>query len=418
MRHMRALKSYGLALVLIVAGALWLGTGLFVQGGNGPQDGERTVVGAIEGADGGPLTSIAEATGLLREVEHEDGAENPALSIAERNEMLGQEDSELRSVRTRLFTVQPMQMDVTLRGHTASPATRDAVAQTSDTIAEVHVTEGQQVQAGDLICTLSTGTRSAAVETANAAVAQAEAALAKAQTDFDTNERLRASGIASPNSAEGVAAALRLAEANLESARVQLETRQDELAHTELRATAAGIVQRPIAKVGDLIAMGGSCAAIVQLDPMRFVGAVPQSYIQLAHVGLPAHVTTINGQEADGTVTYVAVSADPATRSFDVEVEFANPGGTILDGLSAEAEIQLGTVPAHLLPPSALTLAADGTLGVQTVVDSKVVFRSVDLLKDTPDGMWLGGLPAQAEVIIIGQEYVVEGETVDADRQG
>lgn len=413
---MRASTSLGLALILVVGGALWLGTGLYVQGGLGPHDSEMTVTQKVEGSDG-PLSRMVEASGAQREVEHKRGTADPALSIAERNTLLAGAEASARSVRTRLYALKMMPMEVTLRGHTQSPATREAVARTADTVAEVFVAEGQRVAAGDPVCTLSSGNRSAAVEQAAATVAQAEAALEKARIEYNTNEKLRRSGISSQNSAESYRAALKLAEANFSAAEVALTARRDELAYTRIVSSAAGVVQRPVAKVGDLIGVGSSCAKIVQLDPMRFAGAVPQAFIQHAHRGLKASIRTIDGQTAEGEITYVAVTSDPATRTYEVEIEFSNPGGKILDGMTAEALIRLGEVPAHLLPQSALTLASDGTLGVQLVVDGKASFRRVTILNDTPQGIWLAGLPDNAEVIVIGQEYVVDGQPVAADRQ-
>jgi multidrug efflux system membrane fusion protein len=72
---------------------------------------------------------------------------------------------------------------------------------------------------------------------------------------------------------------------------------------------------------------------------MAFVGAIPQARISLAKFGMPAEITTINGQTASGEVSFIAVSSDPSTRAFEVEIEFPNPGGSIPDGLTAERRI-------------------------------------------------------------------------------
>jgi multidrug efflux system membrane fusion protein len=303
---------------------------------------------------------------------------------------------------------------VTLRGHTAAKAVVTAVAKTSDTVTEVAVTEGQLVQAGDLICRLDTGTRQAGVDQAAASVAQAQAALDKARLEFKTNQSLRAKDLASANSGEGFAADVSAAEAALTAAQVGLENARLELGHTEIRATVSGVVQRPLASVGDTLAMGGACASVVQLDPMVFVGSVPQARIDLARPGLTADITAITGAKAKGKVTYIAVSADTATRSFPVEIEFANPDGHIKDGLTAEAVVEMGALPAHLLPQSVMTLEADGALGVQTVVDGKAVFQPITILQDTRDGVWVSGLPAAVDIIVLGQEYVSDGDVVTA----
>jgi multidrug efflux system membrane fusion protein len=309
-----------------------------------------------------------------------------------------------------------MPMKVTLRGHTEAKATVTAVAKTGDTVVAVAVTEGQAVKADDLLCTLDSGTRQAGVTQAKAAVAQAKAALTKAQSDLKTNESLRAKGLAAANTGEAFAAALSAAEANTEAAASGLQNAEMELSRAEIRAMVPGVIQRPIAEVGDMLNMGGACASIVQMDPMVFVGAVPQSRIDLAKLGLPAEIKTINGAVATGKVSYIAVSADPATRSFPVEIEFANADGRVKDGLTAEATVDLGTIPAHILPQSIMTLDSDGKLGVQTVEAGKVVFYPITILQDTREGVWVTGLPARTDIVVLGQEYVTAGQSVDATK--
>lgn len=410
---MRAFKSYGIAIILVIVLGAWLATGTLVRGGLGPEKGEVTVVSAIE-PNGGILTNTVEATGIAVEPHHASGEEDPSLSIAERNALHSDVDGELRSVRTRHFTISLMPLSVQLRGHTQANGMVDASVRTSDILRTVDVTAGQKVEEGDLICTLDSGTRAASVDQARAALAQAEAALQQAQNDFAINVALRDKGLVSENSAEAQAAALRSAEANHEAAMVALRNTEVERANTEVRATVSGIIQRPIAKVGDLLNMGESCARIIQLNPMLFIGAVPQVHIGLARTGLSAEIRTINNQTASGEVRYVSASADPLTRTFEVEIEFSNEDNAILDGLTAEATIDLGSVPAHLVPQSIMTLNAEGVLGLRAVEDGVVVFYPTRTLRDTREGAWVSGLPVSVNLIVIGQEYVVDGQAVNA----
>lgn len=410
---MRALKSYGIAIFLVIILGAWLMTGTLVRGGLGAEEGEISVVSAIE-PEGGVLTDMVEASGMAVEPHHAEGADDPALSIAERNALNAHEDGPPRSVRTRHFDIGLMPLSVTLRGHTQANGTVDATVRTSDLVRSVHVEAGQAVAEGDLICTLDGGTREATVDQARAAVAQAEAALQQARNDFEVNAALRDKGLVSDNSAEAQAAALRSAEAAYEAAQVALRNSEVERGNTEVRATVSGIVQRPIAKVGDLLNMGQSCARIIQLNPMLFVGSVPQVHIGLAHTGLQAEIRTINDQTATGEVRYVSASADPQTRTFDVEIEFSNENHAILDGLTAEATVDLGAVPAHLVPQSIMTLNSDGVLGLRAVEDGVVVFYPTQILKDTREGAWVAGLPPSVELIVIGQEYVNDGQRVTA----
>ena len=410
---MRAIKSYGIAAVLVLLISAWFTTGIFVEGGNGARDSEVTVASLIE-ADGGPLTDALNDRGLIAEIHHEEGVDDPALSISERNDVMAENTNKSRVVRIKTYNIRPMDLEITLRGHTEARASVAAVTQTSDIVIDVAVREGQRVAAGDLICSLDNGTRQASVDQAAAAVKQADAALIKAQADHKTNAALREKGLVSENSAEGFAANLRAAESGLEAAQVAQRNREKEYENTHVYAALAGVVQGPIVEVGTLLKVGGACAKIIQLDPMVFIGAVPQARITFVKLGLKANITTITKQTAEGEVSFVAVSSDPETRTFQLEIEFANPDGAIFDGLTAQAAVEMGNIPAHLVPQSVLTLDSDGVLGVKVSEQNTVVFYPLEILGDTREGVWVSGLPARADVIIVGQEYVSAGQAIDA----
>ncbi len=410
---MRALFSYGIALVILLFAGVWLATGTLVMGGSGPGEGEKPIISIIEGEEHGPIATQLANAGVL--AQHEPSTElDPHMTIAQRTEGEHGADAALQSVRTSTYVAQPFSIEVPLRGRTQAKASVGAVAETSGVVDTVHVTKGDNVAAGDLLCTLDQGTRAAAVAQAKAGMAQAEASLQQAQADFDTNAELRGKGLAAANTARSVEVALSSAKAGVTSAEASLENAQAELDRTEIKAKVSGVVQAPLADAGAMLAQGAPCATIVQLDPMLFIGQVPEVRIGLAKLGLPAKITTITDQSVDGKVTFIASTADTATRSFPVEIEVPNANGTIRDGITATAVVTMGSAPAHLLPQSSLTLDADGVLGVQAVVDGAVSFMPVQIASDTREGVWVLGLPVSVDIITVGQEYVVDGQAVDA----
>ncbi|SFV35649.1 membrane fusion protein, multidrug efflux system [Devosia crocina] len=409
---MRALFSYGLALLILLGAGAWLATGTLVVGGNGPGNGETPIVSVIEGQDHGPLATTLGDAGLL--ASHHEPEFDPALTIAQRNETTTGANAPLPSVRTQQFTAQPMPIEVPLRGRTQARATVSAVAETAGAVDVVHVTKGQRVEAGDLLCTLDQGTRAAAVAQAEAAIAQANAALAQARLNSETNADLRSRGLAAANTANAADVALTQAEAGVSQAEAGLQNARAELDRTEITAKVAGLVQDPVANVGSMLNAGSPCATIVQLDPIVFAGMVPERHIGLAKLGLEAKVQTVTGQTVEGKVTYIASQADGATRAFPVEIELPNEDFAIRDGVTAQAIVDVGTAPGHLLPQSVLTLDDDGVLGVRTVEDGQVAFHPITIVSDTREGVWVTGLPPVSEVITVGQESVTAGQAVNA----
>lgn len=384
---MRAIYSYGVAGVILVAGAAWLATGTLVAGGNGPGNGERPIIPALH-AD-------ASAGG-----EHAEGEIDPHLTIAERVAETAGAESPLQSVRTETYQVQAFPIEVPLRGRTKAKSIVTITPETSGVVTEINVTKGQRVAAGDLLCTLDQGTRAAAV-------AQAQAGLAQAQADFDTNAELRKKGLAAANTANALDAALKAAQAAFDQAKAEFN-------RTQVKTQVAGVVQDPLATVGTMLSPGAPCATVVELDPMLFVGTVPEARIGLAKLGLKAEIETVTGQKAEGEVSYISPTADDATRSFPVEIQIPNADGGILSGITATATVEMGTMPAHLLPQSVLTLDDEGAMGVRVVENGEVKFYPVTIVSDSREGVWVTGLPAKVDVITVGQEFVIPGQKVDA----
>ncbi len=397
---MRAIYSYGIALIIVLGLAVWLATGTLVTGGKGPGNGEKPVVSLIEG-NGGPLTDAVEKSGI-NGASHASDEIDPALTIAERNAASGGgENAVPRSVRIAIITAQNMPIEVPLRGRTKASSSVSVVAQTSGIVQTVAVKKGDTVKAGDVICTLDPGARKLAVD-------QAQASVDQAQTAFDANAALVKKGLAAPNTSLAAQSALAGAKTGLEQAQL-------ELARTVIKTDVGGIVEDPMATVGGMLAMGKECATVVQLDPMLFIASVPEAKIGYAKLGLKAAVTTVTGDKAEGSVTYIAATADDATRSFPVEIDIPNADGKLRDGITADAIVNVGTAPVHVLPQSVLTLDDEGVLGIRTVeAGNKVAFHAVTIVKDTRDGVWVVGLPFKINVITVGQEFVQPGQIVDA----
>ncbi|MBU1175144.1 MAG: efflux RND transporter periplasmic adaptor subunit [Alphaproteobacteria bacterium] len=408
---MRAIWSYGVALLIIIVLGIWMFTGNIVIGGLGPDEGEMPVVSLIE-PEGGPVTEIVGEN--QAEVHKDPNEPNPDLTIAERNSENNGGEESVRSVRVKTFLVAALPLEVTLRGRTKAKAVITAPAETTGIVQSVNVEKGQTVAVGDLLCTLDPSTRNDAVRQAQASLDQARAGLVQTQLSYDSNMALVKKGLAPANSAEQLEAALLASKSGVQSAETGLAVAEAELDRTEIRAKVAGVIQSPIADEGTMLAAGSPCATIAVLDPILFTGNVPEARISLAKTGLTAEVTTVSGVSAEGEVTYISSIADNSTRSFPIEIELPNPDSKILDGLSAEAKVNLGTVPAHLIPQSVLTLDDEGNIGVRAVDDGVVQFHEITIASDTRDGVWVLGLPPKVDVITIGQEFVSAGQKVEA----
>ena len=292
---------------------------------------------------------------------------------------------------------------VLVRGRTEAARQVDVRAETMGLVISEPLRKGAYVEAGQLLCELDPGTR-------GAMLAEAQASLAEAEINNTAAARLAEGGFASEARAVGAQATLQAAQAGVEAARKELE-------RLIIKAPFAGLLESDAAELGSLLQTGGHCATIIQLNPIKLVGFVPETEVNRVTVGATAGATLATGGQVQGRVTFLSRSADEMTRTFRVEISVPNDDLAIRDGQTAEIIIASDGADAHLIPGSALTLSDEGTIGVRVVQDGAAQFRPITLLRDTVDGVWISGLDQEAEIITIGQEYVIDGVPVNVTYQ-
>ncbi|MCT4682493.1 MAG: efflux RND transporter periplasmic adaptor subunit [Roseicyclus sp.] len=343
-------------------------------------------------------------------------------------------------VVARRSEAQVTENAVQLRGRTEALREVTVSAETSGRIISDPIRAGAYVEAGQLLCEIDPGTRLTALEEAEAALdsararlpeaeaqlAGARAQLTAAEIDANAASRLSESGFGSETRAasaeaarEGALAQIQSGEAALSQARSGIRSAEaavtraeEEIARLTITAPFAGYLETDTAEIGTLMQPGAPCATVIQLDPIKLVGFVPEAQVDRVTLGAEAGARLSSGRQVRGEVSFVSRSADEATRTFRVEITVPNPDVTIRDGQTADILVRSEGIPAHLLPASAMTLNDNGTLGVRVVEDGVVNFVPVRMIRDTPTGVWLTGLPDVADVITVGQEFVTDGVPV------
>ena len=267
-------------------------------------------------------------------------------------------------------------------------------------IARLPVRQGQRVKAGDLILMLDAEEKVSAVDNARQVLAQRQA-------ELDAAERLAKSGNLPKLQ-------LDTARSNLTSAQSALRTAQAELDRNEVKAPFDGIVDRVPVELGSAVMQGGEVATILALDPIVARGEISEHDLRFIRNGDEADIRLVNGETVTGKLRYISRDASAATRTFRVEIAIPNAEGAIPAGMTAEITLRAAPTDAVMLPRSVVTLSGEGDLGIRAVdQNNKVVFFPIDLIDDTPKGLVLAGIPADARVIVAGQELVAEGDVVE-----
>jgi len=311
-----------------------------------------------------------------------------------------QNDVQTPRVRARIFHAQSRRTSLIIRGRTEAVRSVQVRAETSSTIIELPVEKGAHVLKGDVICRLSLNAR-------DARMAEAEALMRQRWLELDAARKLAAQGHRSATQAAA-------SEAAYDAARALVKQQEIELSHTRILAPFDGVLDERPVEVGDYLQVSQPCATIVDLDPFLVVGQVSETDVGGILEGSVGTAKLVTGEEVEGFVRFISQTADPATRTFRVELEVPNETQNLRAGVTAEIFIPSTEMMAHLVPPSILGLDDAGLIGLRILDNDNVVhFQRVNLLEDGPDGVWVTGLPTSVKLITVGQDFVMPGQTVD-----
>lgn len=287
----------------------------------------------------------------------------------------------------------------TLRLFGQTSANRDITitAKTSGEVEEILFERGQYIEEGTLMLRLSADNRPLELK-------QAEANLKDAQAQHDSISKLVEQKYRSSNELVAAEAQVAIAEAALENIKLDIE-------YTEIKAPFSGIADDNLVDVGSFVTAGTAITQFLELEPLKVVVNVSENFANFVDRSGQA-IVEINGEQIEAKIENISQLADVNTRTFAVEVVLDNPGYKYSAGQTAIVILPIQKVKAHLISPAYIAIDADGRFGIKTVENDIVQFYAANLVEDTTEGMWIGGVPDEMNLITQGAAYVSPGQKV------
>src|ERR1700693_6215533 len=182
-----------------------------------------------------------------------------------------------------------------------------------------------------------------------------------------------------------------------------------------------GVITARNTDIGDLINSGSAGGVktdlfhIAQPGTLRVYVNVPEEYSQGIKNGMTADLslTEFPGQKFQGKLVRTADAINLTTRTLLIEIDVANPKGTLLTGSYAEVHLKVPTQAAPLLlPVNTLIFRSEG-LRVGVVKDGKVALTQVTPGHDFGNVIEIvSGLKANDQVIINPPDSIISGQGV------
>ena len=309
-----------------------------------------------------------------------------------------EQNSHLAKVEVTKYTPQIINRSIQLYGRTEPEKTLSLSSEIEGKVAEILFDEGQFVEKGQVVIKFE-------LEDKLAQLAYAKALVKQRKLEYQGAKSLLNKGLQDESR-------LAQAKAAYESAKALQIQRQVMVDKCIVVAPFSGVLNNRMVELGNFVRKGDELFKLVDLDPLLVHANVTEKHVDSLTKENKVNVSLINGSEVTGTVRYIASLSNSGTNTFPIEVAIANPQQKMKAGVSTEMDIQYGPEPAIKVTPALLSLDKDGNLGVKTVVNERVNFVPIDMLKAEKDGVWLAGFAGETDIITLGQGFVRPGDKV------
>ena len=316
-------------------------------------------------------------------------------------------------------------------------------------LAMLNVSEGSQVQKGDVIARLDNADYAAAVGQAEAGLASAKATLIEAQSDRDQMQRdyvrvrdihAQNPNLVSPQDVENADSRARQAAARfdaqtarVDAAAAALRVAQANLENTYIRAPFSGTVLRKEAEVGEVVAPSvgggltrGAVVTMADLATLEVEVDVNEAYIARIQGGQQARITLDAYPDTSfrGTVRQVVPTADRQRATVQVKVTIVDRDPRILTEMGAKVEFleapraqtagaQASVQRPRILVPADAVRSENGRDVVWLVRDGRLQRRDVDAGPVSGNFREIrSGLSGGEQLLVGGVETPREGQRV------
>ena len=307
-----------------------------------------------------------------------------------------------------------------------------AVAEVEGTVGTVNVTEGQQVNEGDVLFTINSDDVQQTLQSAQTSVDNAQSALDTAKSRLANARNMPTTtdeeGNVIENDLSSYEDAVTEAEASLASAQDELSKAQSLADKCQVRAPQAGTVvsctaesgQSTLGTADSSATSTGAQVQIADLSQMQVTVQVSEDDITRIVADQKATVTfsALPDVTLDATVTHIAITPSSsgssdysdggASVTYDVDLLIPSPDPHLKPGMTADVEIVLDSVDdAIIVPSTAVWEGDDGTyVTVVTLDDEGNIETSEDVKVEvrlsTDSESAVAGAISDGDLVLLG----------------
>jgi RND family efflux transporter MFP subunit len=311
--------------------------------------------------------------------------------------------------------------EIILPGNVQPFITSPIYARTNGYLKKWYFDIGAHVKQGQLLAVIETPEVDQQLQQARSNLLTAQANLELASITKTRYQGLLKSNAVSQQDVDNAVGTYNANKAIVEADKAAVEQYSALVSFEKVYAPFDGVITARNTDIGDLINSGSSSNVktdlfhIAQPGTLRVYVNVPEEYSQGVKVGMTADLllTEFPGRKFQGKLVRTADAINLTTRTLLIEIDIANPSGTLLTGSYAEVHLAVPSqASTFLIPVNTLLFRTEG-LRVGLVKDGKVVLATVTPGHDFGNEIEaVSGLKANDQVILNPPDSIVAGQAV------
>jgi len=311
--------------------------------------------------------------------------------------------------------------EVILPGNVQPFSSSPIYSRTNGYLRKWYVDIGARVKQGQLLAVIDAPEVDQQVEQSTSNLDTAKANLTLAEITKNRYQALLTKKAVSQQDVDNAVGTYNANKSIVEADQANVKQLQALQSFEKIYAPFDGIVTARNTDIGDLVNSGSAGGVktdlfhIAQPGTLRVYVNVPEEYSQGIKEGMTADITLAEfpGRKFQGKLVRTADAINMTTRTLLIEVDVANPAGTLLTGSYAEVHLAIPTqASTFVIPVNTLIFRTEG-LRVGIVRDGKVVLATVTPGHDFGNTIEIvAGLKADDQVIVNPPDSIVSGQEV------
>jgi RND family efflux transporter MFP subunit len=311
--------------------------------------------------------------------------------------------------------------EIILPGNVQPYITSPIYSRTNGYLKKWYFDIGAQVKKGQLLAVIETPEVDQQLQQARSNLLTAQANLALAAITKTRYQGLLKTNAVSKQDVDNAVGAYNANKAIVEADQATVQQYEALVSFEKIYAPFDGVITARNTDIGDLINSGSAGGVktdlfhIAQPGTLRVYVNVPEEYSRGIKVGMAGDLTLAEfpGRKFQGKVVRTADAINVTTRTLLIEIDVANPTGTLLTGSYAEVHLAVPTQGStYLIPVNTLLFRTEG-LRVGIVRDGKVVLTTVTPGHDFGNEIEIvAGLKSDDQIIVNPPDSIIQGQQV------